>query len=251
VVQVQLKSKWRLRVMGRMGASTIREDLFSLSMAKSISADDAPLGGLPNQYNQECAPCVTSGANAPQSSQPATPARGIQFTTGVQARRELSTRTFLITGLQYSFYSTRLFVGAEVSAASLNGFEFAGRRMFRNNGVQNQFTNRFHLVELPLGLEHRLLKKHPLHLQYGLTLNQLLASRVLQYDGRTNMYHQSNAGIRKSGVGFFAAAHYTLLKGKAASLQAGPYLQYSASNVFKNTRGAHLASAGLAGYVSF
>jgi hypothetical protein len=123
--------------------------------------------------------------------------------------------------------------------------------MFRNNGVQNQFTNRFHLVELPLGLEHRLLKKHPLHLQYGLTLNQLLASRVLQYDSRTNMYQQSNAGIRKTGIGFFAAAHYTVLKGKVASLQAGPYLQYSASNVFKNTKGAHLASAGIAGYVSF
>jgi hypothetical protein len=176
----------------------------------------------------------------------------MQFSIGAAAKKRLYKNTYLTAGLQYGFNSYHLVVGSELPAVSPNfNIQLEARKVFRNNGPQTTFTNVFHFIELPIGLEHQLLKKRPLRLQYGIAITQTVASRALQFDNRTNAYYQSNAGLRKTGFGLFTTMNYTIWKNKAFSVQAGPHLQYGLRPVFKNTSGTHLVSGGVAVNMAF
>lgn len=179
--------------------------------------------------------------------QPATPTKGLQFTIGARVRKQAGKNNFFTAGLQYSFYSNHLTVGSSLPSNSLTAgiWDMQTERMFRNNGVQNRFTNKLHVVELPLGFEYRLLKQHPLYMQHGVTISQLIASRVLQYNDAANTYSENAAGLRQTNCHVFTSIEYTFWKTKTFSLQAGPHLQYALGTVYKTTPERHLLAGGV------
>jgi hypothetical protein len=179
----------------------------------------------------------------------------LHYAVGAQVKKSISKRSYIVTGLQYSFYSNHLSVGTALPADTVlqwsNSSALAIRNIYRNNGTYNHFTNKFHFIELPVGYEYVLLQNKRLHVQHGLTISQLLSSKVLHYDGQSNTYYQSKSGLRKTGFSLFTAVDYTVWNGKSVSLQVGPQVQYSLQNVFKNTSNSHLLSGGLGVNVSF
>ncbi len=234
-------------VTGRIGASNISDDANFFSLAANKSNNDAfefssaPLNGNPNRFD----------ANSTQSSLFYT--KGLQASIGAGIKKAIGKRSFLVTGLQYSFYHN------EVTAAPQWPADSIARSLY--NSMQNasgaarivsRYANTFHFVELPVGLEHRLLKSGLLHLQYGIAVSQLLSGEVLRYDDDKNIYRQDADGVRQTGLALYATVDYTVWKGRGFSVHAGPHVQYGLRNSFKNTATEdHLVSGGLAVTMGF
>jgi hypothetical protein len=243
----QKKLQWS--IASRIGMSNTVGGLFIGFGAKSLDQY------YPNaSYNSGGTTNVgyPSGYDSTGYRQAATPTKGIHFSIGARAKKSIGKTSFLIAGLQYSFYSNHLNIGTELPADSAIGTTLSdARQVFRNNGNHNQFTNTFHFIELPVGLEYQLFKNIPLHVQHGITISQLVASKALQYDYATNRYYQRSAAVPKTGLSLFTGIDYTILKERSFSLQAGPHVQYGLQPLFKNLSGNHLFSGSMAVYMTF
>jgi hypothetical protein len=259
VVKHQPKRKLQWQVAGRIGGSNTVAPLSIGSTLKSLEESRQPGQSYGGNY--------FPGPNADlQSSwQPAAPVTGLHLSIGAIAKRSVGKHCFITAGLQYSYYSNRIAVGERLPADSLVGLlnsspdnvyksESGTIYLFRStsrSNKSNQFTNAFHFIELPIGFEYRLLKKVPLQLQHGLAISQLVGSKALQYDSRTNIYYRSKNTLRKTGVSVFTAISYTLWSGKSVSLQAGPHMQYGLQNFYKSGSDSHLLSGGITASMGF
>lgn len=229
-------------IAGHIGASKVVTSLAN-SFGRKANATSYPQAG----YSSWVPRSSDSGYK-----QPAAPTPGIQYAIGVQLKKGIGKKSFIRTGLQYSYYSYHLAVGTEpVENSLINRNRLAVQNTYLNNSKQNQFTNTLQFLELPVGFEYQLLKRLPLHIQHGITINKLLSGKVLQYDYASNTYNQNSDGLRKTGIGLFTVVDYTIWKGTAASLQAGPHVQYGLQPLFKNSQESHLLSGGLALTMSF
>lgn len=225
-------------VVSRIGVSKAVE-----SLTNGFGQKTYPAANLQADYSSWVPSTTASGYR-----QPALPTQNVQYAVGVVLKKSVGKKRFIETGLQYSYYSYNLAVGAEPAARSLvNRNRLAAQNTYFNSGKQRQqFTNTLQFIELPVGFEYQLLKNFPLHVQHGVTVSQLLSGNVLQYDYASNTYSQQSSGLRKTSINLFTAVDYTVWQGKGVSLGAGPHLQYGLQPLFKTSSNSHLLSGGLA-----
>jgi len=245
------KHNWEWQFVSRAGTSNMSEKLFAgfgnKMMENAAGLYNSPASGGPSPTNDT----DTSNFRVPSS-----PAKGLHFAIGFMAKKRIGKNSFLAAGLQYGFYRNHLSVGTQLSVDSIagnqsNSFALTAQQAFNVNGIQNRFTNRMHFIELPVSFQYQLLKKLPLHIEHGIAVSRLVASRVLQYDSQTNRYYQKETGLRKTGVNVFTTIDYTVWKGKKVSIQAGPYLQYGLQPLVKAEPKTHLISGGFSTRVTF
>jgi hypothetical protein len=235
------KAAWQWNITSRAGASNVSEELFSLAENKSARAE--------SRGNDVASPGnFASSSAAVQRSSSST--KGAQFSIGIGLKKAVFKRTFFVTGLQYGFYrnyaTTEPYLPCDSIASSLYNI-ISAQNAYRNTRITNRYTNTFHLIELPIGVEHQLFKNIPLHLQYGVAISQLLSGKAVRYNSNTNLYYQDGSALRKTGISFYTALDYTVWKGKGLSLQAGPQVQYGLRDIFKETSAkSHLVSGGIA-----
>lgn len=243
----------------KLTSKKIRWEIVSRIGASNAVAGVTLPGGLKSDMANKrfCANCLTYNTapgvyNLTQYSapnlEPATISKGLQFAVGVEAKKPMRNHLWLTAGLQYSLSSYRLSVGYALPNALSNGqstYDYTLNNAFRNNGGLNRFTNIIHTLDVPVGVKYRLFKKLPLQAQHGFTLSQVLASRVLQYDGSTNTYYQTSTALRKTSVQFFTALSYPVWRGDTFSLLAGPHIQYGLQPLFKDGASQHLLAGGV------
>jgi cytoskeletal protein RodZ len=260
VVKLQAKRKLQWQVAARVGGSNTIAPLSIGSGLKSLEESRQP---SQNYGGGNYFPGPTSGLQS--SWQPAAPVTGLHLSVGAIAKRNVGKHRFITAGLQYSYYSNRIAVGERLPADSLAGFlnsspnsmyedQSGTGYLFRStsrSSKSNQFTNAFHVIEIPIGFEYRLLKKLPLQLQHGVAISQLIRSKALQYDSRTNMYYRSKSTLRETAVSVFTAISYTVWSGKSVSFQAGPHMQYGLQSFYKSGSDSHLLSGGITASMGF
>lgn len=170
-------------------------------------------------------------------SQPSEIRPGAAYSVGVSGRKKYSKTFSLFAGINYSYYSTRINVGEKRdSAAFINqgslGLQSVNSFYRTDNINSHSYINRYHFVELPLGIEKQMGNGSPFSLNAGITVSQLISSNVLHYDGQKGIYYQDNKLINKTQLGFFGGIAYRLLQ-KNTSMEIGPQFQYGLTNLYK------------------
>jgi Outer membrane protein beta-barrel domain len=114
------------------------------------------------------------------------PKNGISFGAQWVAERSLGKRWDLQTGLGYAYMSTRQLVGPTVPIAptSIVGV-ILGTGSFVNyvtrTGNASTYTNRFHLLQLPIGLQYKWGNQQQWRVQAGVAPSYLLGTNTLIY----------------------------------------------------------------------
>ncbi|MDQ3683551.1 MAG: hypothetical protein M3352_10855 [Bacteroidota bacterium] len=233
----QKNKKLQFGATAQIGYSGITTGLFDGFGQKSLQ-DFASYSPIQNQAG--------GGINLPPSSIK----RDISYSLGFNARKKLSSRSAISSGLQYQYYSTRVNVGTK--ADSTNNFSRAVS-YYRNDNQSKDYTNQFYFITLPFSYDYQLFKKLPLHIGAGLQLSQLISSNALHYNSTANIYYKDNSLLNKTHVGLFIDLNYKLWRQKKFSLDLGPQFNYSLTPLQKNSgsKKQHLFSIGINTQVNF
>lgn len=242
--QLNIKN-WQWTVHADAGVTSVLSRLFELPTTRTYDAFNRP-GQLTSGNFFAYYP-------SPQEEGPA-------FSAGITAKRRMSNRLKLTAGLQYNYYSTQMAVGQEKNAMAASTVPYARQAAAAaaapaNSylpGIQNDYTNRYHFLQLPIGIEYQVLKNIPLQVHGGLAVAHLIKTNALTYDYRTQSYYQNSSAYKSTQWHLFSNITYTLWKGKTKKLDAGPFVQYSLTELQKTaTDKNRLFSTGLRTQLSF
>jgi len=162
---------------------------------------------------------------------------GPAFSIGFGMRKELSYRLLLITGITYQYYSNYIQVGTFHDSSNVVSPQANQQKSVDNfysnstTGASQQYTNRYHYVSMPIGLEMKMGKKSHFLIETGVVVSRFIASNALQYDYGKGIYYKDNSLFNKTQVLAFAGLAYSLQLKKKATLLIGPRLQYGLTNL--------------------
>ena len=213
------------------GTSVITEDAFSF---KSSAADvryvyspgsntgGGPLaggGGGPVAYY-----------NYPQSqNKPA-----FAFKAGIIARRNISKRSSLSAGLDYSYLADKIKVGAGQSQGQTQS---AFALSYYGGSPQQTYTDHFHFIELPLNYNWRVTKNedHFLSLSAGVSPSWLLTTNALIYDTAFGgVYYHNKDLVTKTHFNFISGVSYQFKTKRSLEFAIGPRFSFDVTEVFKS-----------------
>ena len=187
--------------------------------------------------NPSLAAAAPGLSHSPSAIQP-----GFSFSAGLIAEQKISKKFLLSVGLNYHYYSSSMETGSKSDNLSSNSVQVY------TWGNSNQYTNKYHFVELPFSLSYEVnnSKKLPMFVEAGLTISQWLGGNTLQYDYLSGVYFESKNNISKTQL-LGSAAYLFGLNQKGLSLKIGPQIQYGFNNLAGGSAVAkeHLFFAGI------
>ena len=179
------------------------------------------------------------------------------FSAGADVRKNVTGRLDITAGLGYSYYSTAIYIGSKINAAttlSRVNEQVKVNDYFLASGINKErYTNQYHYIELPIGLDWKVLKKKPLQWHSGVTISHLIATNALYYSNQQNVYYKDEGVFNKTQFSLFTDLSYRIIKLKSGALYAGPQLQLGLSNLLKKEAYGtqHLFFAGLNTHFDF
>jgi lipopolysaccharide assembly outer membrane protein LptD (OstA) len=228
--------------MGGGGVSLVTDGLPSFwgSGSKEKSSAD-PIANSPNMSNN--IGFLTGQSNSLVAALPppaSTIKKGLAWQAGGFVKWKMNARLALTGGLQYSYYSTRRPVGNDINdyRFSLNNTpndvnaSYAGYYI----GTQNiNYTNRYHFVEIPAGIQWQFNKsvQLPLQLNGGLSVSWLANTTAVHYHEQTGSYYKDRSLFNKVQAGIYAGASAKLFAGSRRPLYVGPVVRYDLTNMLK------------------
>jgi hypothetical protein len=174
----------------------------------------------------------------------------IGFSAGAWMGLPVSRRWNFRVGLQYQQFSTVTPVGQRVdSNRNFTGTLGTQDAMsYYRAGTEEKFTNRFHVLQVPLQFAWKLNPRAnlPVSWSIGLTPGWLLSSNALVYDGNAALYHGTD-NQQRFQLGMQTGFQFHLFQRSARPLQLGPGFQYQLNQAFVDgVRGnGHLYYLGL------
>ncbi|MGN6401068.1 MAG: hypothetical protein ACTHMD_11480 [Flavisolibacter sp.] len=237
--QKKKSPNWNFGVLANAGTSGIGKGLGSLSLNKSLDAM-----------------AVSSPGTAPQNNNqnPSPVKNDISFSIGFVARKKLSDRISFSTGLQYNYYSSNITVGKMRQDSAVYNYSLAQSfsRYYLNSGASfKDYHNQYHFISLPVSVDWQVLKKVPLALQAGLSLQQLISTNALLYDAQNNIYFTDKSLFNKTQLFSNLGFSYAIINKEKMSLLIGPQMQYGISKLDKNGSAKHLFSLGITTQILF
>ncbi len=185
---------------------------------------------------------------------------GLAFNIGVGAKKELSNRFSVVSGLTYSYFSNSLQVGdfydSSRSVVQSGNQDKRVENFYSASttagGATHQYTNRYHYISLPIGLEMKLGSRSHFVAEGGMVISRFIASNALHFDP-SGFYYKDNSLFNKTQLAFYGGIDYTFLLNKKTKLVIGPRLQYGASNTYKKSMygSNHSLFAGIGANIFF
>ena len=169
---------------------------------------------------------------------------GFGWSIGLTARKEIASHVRFSAGLRYNYQSDRILIGEMQSVQgafpSYVGVTGTGSPVYL--GPQNQtFTNRYHLIQLPVGLEVQLNKgvKTPISWEAGLAPGYLLATQARVYDkAYYGIYYEDKSQFQRLQMAATTGFSVELRNKHQHRLVLGPELRLSltplADNAYDN-----------------
>jgi len=231
--------KWQWSLYGAVGASGISSDLLdALSLNKSIIA--VPMYASTPSYSN------TYPLLQIRPSTPAPVTQGLSFSAGIDLKKAISKKAYIVTGLHYAYYSTQTEIGQKISNLIFNSsIQLNAVARYRNTSHRYPYTNQYHFIEVPVSVYYQLLKRKPLYIHTGISAGQLLSTNALYYDPKADVYYQSKQRLNKTQLNWMAGITYDFAIGKHLSLSAGPEIQYGLRPIQKTTNKPHLFATGI------
>ncbi|ANE52750.1 outer membrane beta-barrel protein [Flavisolibacter tropicus] len=239
--------KWSWTAQASYGIASLQTDFLSKAFGTPLAMSD-PLSnaGFP------------STTPTPAAFQPSRMENGAALHVGIAVKRNIDKRFSTTAGFQYSYLTLKNSVGQTVvrdtmifRSASVDMVLSQFYRPVQTNSQLQEYVNKYHFLELPLGIEWKVNRRLPLHLQTGLSLAYLFKTNALVYDPNARIYYQNNDLFSKMQLQFFSGVTYNVWQHKNLSIQVGPYLQFGLTSLEKENKNHHLLSTGLKTAFSF
>ena len=254
-VRLTKKKGWEWGISGGTGVSSVGNGLSDIF--GNNSADKSFLNAIPNAPNMTNNIGFLTGQNSLVAAlpPPASPVKnGLAWQAGGFVKWKVTSRLAITGGLQYNYYSTNRAVGNDINnyrvalGNTLNdaNASYAGYYAGREN---RNYTNRYHFIEIPAGIQWQLNKaaKFPLLLNGGLSLSYLANTTAVHYHAQTGSYYKDNTLFNIIQVGAYAGISAKFFASSRRPLYAGPVVQYNLTNLLKPSANLnqHFMYAGL------
>ena len=254
-VKLTKKKVWEWGIAGGAGVASVNNGLSDIF--GSGNANKSAINALPNAPNMQNNMGILTGQNSLVAAMPAPASvikKGLAWQIGGFVKWKMTSKFAITGGLQYSYYSTNREVGSDINNYQLTlgntandaNASYAGNYI----GGQNiNYTNRYHFIEIPAGVQWQLNKsvKLPLQLNGGLSLSYLVNTTALHYHTQTGSYYKDKALFNKMQAGIYAGLSTKLFEQTQQPLYIGPVVQYNLSNLLKPSANLnqHFIYAGL------
>lgn len=243
VVKLNPKKSWEWGVAAGTGVSSIHNgNVVNILGEKTVERANYDAMSY-NNLNSVSG----SAALAPQTNMPLALAplpsevrRDFSWLAGAYAKWKFKPRLALTGGLQYHQYTTNRTVGDITYPSNANiNFSYASQQSYaRYSGSYStgkKYTNRYHFIEMPLGIDWQFSnsRKLPLYLNTGLQLSYLVSSNGIHYDTKAGVYFENKSYFNKMQGGVYLGATAKLFSGTPYALNIGPSVYYNAVNLTK------------------
>jgi hypothetical protein len=229
--------KWRKSVTLQEGYSSYHSTLFNS-------------GTVANAFSNSLAPVQVPNRPVTQ-----TISSGFSFAVGGELKRLIGKRLEISGGIQYHYYSAYIKVGQKeniITSAAYRADSLRVSGIYDNSNRQN-FTNKFHVLEIPVSISYQLFPKIPIFLSAGASYGRLISTNALTYDHDNNFYYYNEDNYRRNYLNGFAGLQFKLINKGNLSLETGPIVQYNVTRLQRENRYTipHLFYAGIKTSVSF
>jgi hypothetical protein len=176
------------------------------------------------------------------------------FSIGATAKRNLSKRFSLSTGINYLQMNTHNKVGKPVYGNNLSGasnsvYPFVINYFFLEPERPKDYNNKYHYIEVPLMLHTKLNRsqKLPVYWNAGVAVSQLFASHSLHFDESRGVYYKNNNLLNQTQLAIVTGFSFSIFNQKKFPLWIGPSAKYNLSNALKKEVSSrnHFTSLGV------
>lgn len=164
--------------------------------------------------------------------------KGPFFSGGLTVQRALGRRVSVGSGVLYSVYTTRQRTGDAVYRSTLPSNQFVGdlqgNVFYRDTLNANVYTNKYHLISVPLSVQVQPFARLPLEVSAGMQAGYVIGAKSLHYDAITQFYYPAKPKMRQLQWAASAGLQYRVAGKKGWELMAGPQVSYNLSPMSKS-----------------
>lgn len=244
-VKLSKKKRWEWGIEAGAGVSKIGKgiaDLLRMESDIDKSASDN-LSLNTNYPNSGATISNITGQNniyiaaLPPSASPVKP--GLAWRAGLFVRLQVREKLSLSSGVMYNYFSTQREVGRIISPSQSFNQNTTNARYSATYTQQDgkTYTNKYHYLTLPVGIEWQLnkgIKLPPIALNAGADLSWLTATNALHYNANTGSYFEDKSRFNKLQAGIYTGLSVKLLRHSRRPMDIGPVFQYNLSNLIKS-----------------
>lgn len=240
-VKLTKKKGWEWGISGEAGVASVSDGLSDLF--GNSNTDKSALNAMPNTSNRPNNIGFLTGQNSMVAAlpPPASPVKsGLAWKAGGFVKWKATSRLAITGGLQYNYYATSRAVGKDINnyRLALGNTVNDANASYAGNYIGGQninYTNRYHFIEIPAGVQWQLNKaaKFPLLLNGGLTLSYLANTTAVHYHAQTGSYYKDKTLFNKMQVGIYAGLSAKIFEKTRRPLYIGPVIQYNLTNLLK------------------
>lgn len=249
-IKKTVKMNWGIELSG--GVSASRENVFSFTDGqKSLNVADFRSPPLMSNNNSLASPPIVY---LPSAIKP-----GPSFSIGLTGEIQLSKRSSLSSGLRYAYFSNNIKVGAykDTAVSFSNSYSQAVQVGAIYRGYhQEDYTNRFHFIQLPLQYHLQLNKgiKIPITWNIGGSAGYLISTDALVYDtAARGIYYHDKAAFNKFHWNLNTGFSFRFGNKNKIKWSLGPELSLAMNKLTKDNyaRNQFLLYGGITGKVIF
>jgi hypothetical protein len=165
----------------------------------------------------------------------------IAFKVGVEAEKKITNYGFIKVGLLYEQFNSRIKTGERIEGVQRFNYNGTGNLQrvsdFYLLGNNNQFTNQYHFLQVPfwLGTQLRPSEKLPLYVMGGVSMQYLIASKVLTFDSRNQIFYKGKGLFKKAHFSVNASMTARLFNEGKHPLVVGPEAQLNLTHLLQNS----------------
>ena len=229
-IKLPVSKKWSFGIRASAGVSAVNEGNF-LDFNKATVEDVAyrAFGYAPSYTPSRLTPAFT-------------------YSAGVIAKRQLTKKLALTIGLNYLQRNTKNKVGAKVYAPQvvnngMNSYLNVSNYYMLERDRPTDYLNKYHYLEIPVGLNTRLNKsqKLPVYWNVGLAYARLLSSNSLHFDGTTGVYYKNDKLLNRNQLAFTTGVSFRVLNKTKYPLLIGPSARYNVTKMLDKNVSANKA----------
>lgn len=172
-----------------------------------------------------------SGASgvAGNNFRPSEISAGFGFSLGFSFSKKLNEHWETSLGLQYTHLSTKMKVGEKRNVDTGTRVSADGSKVneFFTNTSSSNYTNRFHILELPVSISYRPAVKLPLYISAGISYGRLISTNALTFSNTSNIYYKNSQSYSRNLLPGQLSVQYRFNYNNKLSLQTGPFIQYN------------------------
>lgn len=218
ITQSKKKIEWGASISA--GASTITQDHFSNGNANYSSGN---LSSAPGPY-------TGGGSIYPQSANKPS----FAFMAGVTLRKNISKRSSLSAGIQYSYMADKIKIGS-LQTIPQSGYYYLFSSYY-GGAAKQTYTNHFHFIDVPLMYDWRITNntKHFLSLNAGISVSFLISTNALVYDtAASGIYYHNKNSFAHAIINFIPGLSYHF-SAKNFEWSLGPQVYFDLNRFIKS-----------------